>query len=207
VATDGHRLARVEAACPAGAEAMPGIIVPRKAVGEIARLLDKAGSPARLAISASKLRLDIGGDAAAADVTLVTKLIDGTFPDYARVIPQGNARRAVLDIQALLAAADRVSTISTERGRAVRLAFADGRLKLSVTTPDAGSADEEIEADYDGEPFEIGFNGRYLADILGALIRRGADTVLLRMGTPGDPTILQSRDGADLLTVLMPMRV
>ena len=207
VATDGHRLARAEMPCPAGAEGMPFVIVPRKAVGEIAKLVDKATGEVRLALGPNRLRIDVGGDGEAADVTLVTKLIDGTFPDYTRVIPQGNSRRAVLDIQALLAATDRVSTISSDRGRAVKLAFADGRLTLSVNSPDSGSADEEVEADYDGDPFEIGFNARYLADILGVLIRRGADTVLIRMNSPGDPTILQSRDGADLLTVLMPMRV
>jgi DNA polymerase III subunit beta len=208
VATDGHRLARAELACPAGvAEGMPFVIVPRKAVGEIAKLVDKATGEVRLALGPNRLRVDVGGDGEAADVTLVTKLIDGTFPDYTRVIPQCNSRRAALDIQALLAATDRVSTISSERGRAVKLAFADGRLTLSVTTPDSGSADEEVEADYDGEPFEIGFNARYLADILGVLIRRGADTVLMKMDSAGSPTILQSRDGADLLTVLMPMRV
>ena len=210
VATDGHRLSRAEMPCPAGAEAMPFIIVPRKAVAEIARLVDKAAGPVRIGLSPNKLRLDIGGDGdegAGADVSLVTKLIDGTFPDYTRVIPQANAVRATVEAQALLAAVERVATIGGERGRAVRFAFDTGRLSLSVNNPDAGSADEEIEADYDAAPLEIGFNARYLADILGTLIRGGADTVLFRLDTPGSPTIIQATDTADLLTVLMPMRV
>jgi len=201
VATDGHRLARRMTSAPEGAEGMPGIIIPRKAVGEMARLLDKLAEPVRLSLSSSKLRLEAGG------VTLVTKLIDGTFPDYKRVIPTGNTRRAVVDAAALLGAVDRVATISSERGRAVKLSFADDSLGIEVTNPDAGSARDEIDISFAGEKIEIGFNARYLADILGTLITSGATEVLIRLDTPGSPTILQASETADLLTVLMPMRV
>jgi DNA polymerase III subunit beta len=202
VATDGHRLARRTHPCPAGAEGMPGIIVPRKAVGEIARLIEKLGSqPVEISLSTTKLRIETP------DATFLTKLIDGTFPDYARVIPQGNDKHAVLDAAELVAAVDRVATISSERGRAVKLNFAESSLAIEVTNPDAGTARDEVEADYTDEPLEIGFNARYLADILGVLIAAGTGSVTMQLGSPGSPTILQASKAADLLIVLMPMRV
>jgi DNA polymerase III subunit beta len=202
VATDGHRLARRTLPAPEGAAGMPGIIVPRKAVAEIVRMLDKLGSqPVTLAMSTQKLKVETP------DATLVTKLIDGTFPDYVRVIPAANGKRATVEAATLLGAVDRVATISSERGRAVRLGFADNRLAIDVTDPDSGTARDEIDADYSDEALEIGFNARYLVDILGVLIGAGADTVTLKLDTPGSPTILQARDTADLLIVLMPMRV
>ncbi|ATQ67789.1 MULTISPECIES: DNA polymerase III subunit beta [Methylosinus] len=198
VATDGHRLSRIETEAPAGAAAMPGVIVPRKACAEIERLLKGQEAEARLAVSANKLRFSLG------DVTLSTKLIDGTFPDYARVIPQGNDKRATLDRTAMAAAADRVSTIHSERGRAVKLSFDASALTLSVTNPDMGEARDEMEADYDSSPIEIGFNSRYLAEALQVL---EGDSAVIRLADPGAPTLFQSATQPDLLIVLMPMRV
>ena len=202
VATDGHRLARFDAPAPEGASGMPGIIVPRKTVGEIARLakdaMDKHGNgDIEVALSVAKIRVS------AANVTLTSKLIDGTFPDYQRVIPSGNDKRATLAREAFARAADRVATISSERGRAVKLSFDEGKLRLSVTNPDAGSAEEEIEAEYDEAAIDIGFNSRYLADILAAL---EGDTVLVKLGDPGSPTLFQKSEADNLLIVLMPMR-
>jgi DNA polymerase-3 subunit beta len=110
-----------------------------------------------------------------------------------------------LDRAELLAAVDRVSTISSERGRAVKLGLAGNVLTLSVNNPDAGAANEEIAVEHEGAPLEVGFNARYLADILGVL--EGGDNVLMKLADPGSPAILQTREGADLLIVLMPMRV
>jgi DNA polymerase-3 subunit beta len=101
-------------------------------------------------------------------------------------------------------AIDRVATISSERGRAVKLSLADSKLTLSVTNPDLGSAVEELDVDYDSSPIEIGFNARYLLDITEQL---DSDTMLLKLADPGSPTLLQDRDGAAALYVLMPMRV
>ena len=119
VATDGHRLARAEMDAPAGSEGMPGIIVPRKTVGEVQKLLGDCNNDAevKVELSDSKIRFTIG------DVVMTSKLIDGTFPDYQRVIPQNNDKALTLDRQAFAAAVDRVSTISSERGRAVKLAL------------------------------------------------------------------------------------
>jgi DNA polymerase-3 subunit beta len=198
VATDGHRLARVETAAPAGAIGMPGIIIPRKAVSEIIKLIDDAGEEVAIELSPTKIRLTLGA------VVLTSKLIDGTFPDYQRVIPAGNDKALIVDKAEFAAAVDRVSTISSERGRAVKLALADRRLTLSVTNPDSGSAVEEIEVDYDGTPLDIGFNARYLLDIANQL---EGDTALFKLADSGSPTLIQDREGATALYVLMPMRV
>ena len=198
VATDGHRLARVDTAAPQGSLGMPGVIVPRKAVAEIQKLLEDGESEVRIELSATKIRV------ATAEVVLTSKLIDGTFPDYQRVIPSGNDKRLTVDKGDFAASVDRVSTISSERGRAVKLSMADGRMTLSVTNPDSGSATEEIEVDYDAGPLDIGFNARYLMDIAAQL---DGDTALLKLADPGSPTVIQDREGASALYVLMPMRV
>ena len=198
VATDGHRLARVEAPAPEGAVGMPGVIAPRKAVNEVLKLLEDLTQDVRIEISPTKARFQFG------DVVLTTKLIDGTFPDYQRVIPAGNDKRLVVDKQPFENAVDRVSTLSSERGRAIKLSIADGRMTLSVNNPDSGSASEEIEVDYDLDPIDIGFNARYLLDIIGQL---AGDTALIKMADPGSPTLIQDRDGANALYVLMPLRV
>jgi DNA polymerase-3 subunit beta len=212
VATDGHRLARVEIPAPNGAIGMPGVIVPRKAVSEVQKLIEDPGMEVRVEISSAKARFNFGpstssGQASSAtsgQVVLTTKLIDGTFPDYARVIPSGNDKRLIVERAPFAAAVDRVSTISSERGRAVKLAVADAKLTLSVTNPDSGSATEELDVDYDSSPIDIGFNAKYLLDITEQL---DGDTVLFKLADPGSPTLVQDRDGASALYVLMPMRV
>ncbi|MGH6813250.1 MAG: DNA polymerase III subunit beta [Methylocella sp.] len=210
VATDGHRLARVEIPAPDGANGMPGVIVPRKAVSEVQKLIEDPGQEVRVEISAAKARFTFGpsmnsGQAhSAGQVVLTSKLIDGTFPDYVRVIPSGNDKRLIVDRAPFAAAVDRVSTISSERGRAVKLAVAGAKLTLSVTNPDSGSATEELDVDYDSSPIDIGFNARYLLDITEQL---DSDTVLFKLADPGSPTLVQDRDGASALYVLMPMRV
>jgi DNA polymerase III subunit beta len=198
VATDGHRLARAEMDAPAGSEGMPGIIIPRKTVSELQKLVDDPDVAVTTELSDTKIRFTIGS------VVLTSKLIDGTFPDYQRVIPTGNDKRLTVEREDFAKAVDRVSTISSERGRAVKLALNDGRLTLTVNNPDSGSATEEIEVDYDSGPIDIGFNARYLLDITGQL---DGDTALFRLADPGSPTVIQDREGAPALYVLMPMRV
>jgi DNA polymerase-3 subunit beta len=198
VATDGHRLARIETAAPAGSAGMPGVIAPRKAVAEILKLLEDPARDVAIEISQVKARFGFG------DVTLTTKLIDGAFPDYNRVIPLHNDKRLVVDKDQFQRAVDRVSTISSERGRAIKLAIGDNRMTLSVNNPDSGSATEEIEVDYDSGPMEIGFNSRYLLEIAQQL---SGDTALIKLADPGSPTIIMDRDGAHALYVLMPLRV
>ncbi|WP_336810899.1 DNA polymerase III subunit beta [Bosea sp. MMO-172] len=198
VATDGHKLSRLQLPAPAGAEEMPAVIIPRKTVAELARMAKDVDGDLTVELSATKIRVTAGA------TTLVSKLIDGTFPDYQRVIPAGNEKVATLEAEAFKQAVDRVATISSERGRAVKLALAEGALTLTVSNPDSGSATEEVAPDYTGAPIEIGFNHRYLLDILGIL---GGDTIQLKLAEPGAPAILQRREGDSLLVVLMPMRV
>jgi DNA polymerase-3 subunit beta len=198
VATDGHRLAQAELAAPAGTAGMPGIIVPRKTVGEVQRLIEDSEAEVEIELSQTKIRFTLG------PVILTSKLIDGTFPDYARVIPLGNDKELVVDKSDFEAAVDRVSTVSSERGRAVKLALSAGRLVLSVTNPDSGSATEELEVDYGADPLEIGFNSRYLLDIAAQI---EGEVAVLKLADPGSPTLIQDRDAANALYVLMPMRV
>ena len=159
MATDGHRLAQFELALPAGASGMPGVIVPRKTVGEVQRLIEDNEAEVTIELSQGKIRFTLG------DTVLTSKLIDGTFPDYGRVIPSATTRNSIVDKKDFEQAVDRVSTVSSERGRAVKLSLTSGKLMLSVTNPDSGSATEEIEVEYGSEPLDIGFNSRYLLDI------------------------------------------
>jgi DNA polymerase-3 subunit beta len=198
VATDGHRLAQAELPIPKGAEGMPGIILPRKTVHELTRLIEDSRGTVALGVSAAKVRFEVG------TVTLTSKLIDGTFPDYARVIPKANDKELKVCNADFVSAVDRVSTIASERGRAVKLNINGDRLILSVNNPEGGSATEELSVDYGAAPLEIGFNARYLLDIAGQL---ESDTALFLLADPGSPTMV--KDGADegALYVLMPMRV
>src|SRR5437870_11193786 len=182
VATDGHRLAQTDLSVPAGAAGMPGVIVPRKTVTEVQRLIEDSGAEVSIELSSAKIRFSIG------DVVLTSKLIDGTFPDYARVIPSGNDKELVVDKKDFEAAVDRVSTVSSERGRAVKLALSAGKLVLSVTNPDSGSATEELEVEYASDALDIGFNSRYLLDIAGQI---EGEVAMLKLADPGSPTLMQ----------------
>lgn len=198
VATDGHRLARADVEAPSGSEGMPGIIIPRKTVSELQKLVDAPDVQVTTELSDTKIRFTIGS------VILTSKLIDGTFPDYQRVIPTGNDKQLVIDRQAFAQAVDRVSTISSERGRAVKLSISSGQVTLTVNNPDSGSATEEIVADYDADPIEIGFNAKYLLDVAAQLSGGEARFML---ADAGSPTLIHDTSDAHALYVLMPMRV
>ncbi len=202
VATDGHRLARVEIVLPEGAAGMPGIIVPRKTILELRKLIEESEDEIQLALSETKIRFDVG------NATLTSKLIDGTFPDYDRVIPTANDKVLEVKCKDFAEAVDRVATISTEKSRAVKLAIAPGAnggsLAVSATSPENGTAVEELEVRYLSEPLEIGFNSRYLLDIASQIEGEGAQFV---MSDSASPTIVRDRADSSALYVLMPMRV
>ncbi len=197
-ATDGHRLARVTVPRPEGAEAMPDVIVPRKCVAELRKLLDEVDGSVGVSLSGSKIRFDLGA------AILTSKLIDGTFPDYSRVIPTGNDKILKIDPKSFMQGVDRVSTIATEKTRAVKMALDRDRITLSVTSPDNGTAAEDVPGDYAAQPFEIGFNSRYLMDILGQI---ESDLVEVHLADAAAPTLIRENDKSPALYVLMPMRV
>lgn len=198
VATDGHRLARIDAELPMGAEGMPGVIVPRKTVGELRKLLDDDDMKIAVSVSETKVRF------ATPDITLTSKVIDGTFPDYTRVIPQGNTRRLEVDARDFAAAVDRVATVSSERSRAVKLSLDEDRLILSVNAPDSGAAEEELAVAYGDERLEIGFNAKYLLEIASQVDRENA---VFLFNSAGDPTLMREGNDMSAVYVVMPMRV
>lgn len=197
-ATDGHRLARVTVPCPDGAEGMAGVIVPRKCVAELRKLLDEVDGSVEVSLSNSKVRFNLGA------AVLTSKLIDGTFPDYTRVIPTANDKLLRIDPKSFSQGVDRVATIASEKTRAVKMALDQDRITLSVTSPENGTAAEEVPGDYRSGGFEIGFNARYLLDILGQI---DGDTVEVHLADAAAPTLIRENDKAQALYVLMPMRV
>jgi DNA polymerase-3 subunit beta len=197
-ATDGHRLARVTVGKPDGADGMPDVIVPRKAVGELYRLLEELEGTVEISLSPTKIRFGLGS------AILTSKLIDGTFPDYNRVIPTANDKLLKLDPKSFSAGVDRVSTIASEKTRAVKISVDRDKVTLSVTSPENGVATEELAADYGSDGLEIGFNAKYLLDILSEI---DGDTVEVHLADAAAPTLLRENDKSNALYVLMPMRV
>ncbi|HWA01918.1 MAG TPA: DNA polymerase III subunit beta [Rhizomicrobium sp.] len=197
-ATDGHRLARFEIELPDGAASMPGVIVPRKTVTELRRLLDDADGAIEISLSDTKVQFNFNG------LELTSKLIDGTFPDYQRVIPSGNDKVLSVESKEFAQSVDRVSTISADKTRAVKLNITKDKVTLSVVNPESGTATEELGATYSAAPIEIGFNARYLLDITGQI--EGKEVRFL-LSDAGSPTIIEDTEDSRTLYVLMPMRV
>lgn len=197
VATDGHRLARIDAPLPDGARGMPSVIVPRKSVLGLSKMLE-GGAPITVAVSETKVRF------ATAGFTLTSKVVDGVFPDYARVIPAANTRRLEVDAAEFVEAVDRAATVSSERAQAVKLTLAADRLIVSVGAPDASAAEEDLAVAYDAEPLDIGINAKYLLTLVAQV---ESENAVFLFGSPGDPVLM--RDGPDesATYVVMPMRV
>jgi len=198
VATDGHRLARIDSDLPEGAAQAPGVIVPRKTVAELRKMLDDDEAEIAVSVSETKIRFSANG------LTLTSKVIDGAFPDYTRVIPQGNDRRMEVDAREFGRAVDRVATVSQEKSRTVKMTLDEDRLVLSVSAADAGSATEEIDVAYHDAPMEIGFNAKYLSEIAEQIERENA---VFLFSDPGAPTLVREGDDASAVYVVMPMRV
>jgi DNA polymerase-3 subunit beta len=198
VATDGHRLARYEMPLPEGAKGIPGVIVPRKAIAEIRKLVDEAADSIRIGLSSNKVRFTFD------HIVLTSKLIDGTFPDYQKVIPEGNDKKVELDPKLFSGAIDRVSTISAEKTRAIKLTINGKTMTLTAQSPESGSATEDIEVSNEDAALEIGFNSRYLMDITQQMEGGGCRMTL---ADSGSPTIIQDTSDDNALYVLMPLRV
>ena len=198
VATDGHRLAQIDGELPDNFEGMPGVIVPRKTVGELRALLESGEETISVSVSETKIRF------LNSSMTLTSKVIDGSFPDYTRVIPKDNNKKMEVDANYFAQSVDRVSTISSERARAVKLNLQKNQLVLSVNSPDSGAADEEIIVDYDDEELEIGFNAKYLQEISAQV---DGNNALFLFNTPSDPVLMQESTDDTAIYVVMPMRV
>ena len=198
VATDGHRLAQAEIPIPKGAENMPGVILPRKAVGEVRKLIDSTDGLVTIIISKTKAKFIFPNS------ILTTKLIDGSFPDYQRVIPKENLNKLVVSNADFSKAIDRVSTVSMEKSRAVKLSLSNNVLLLQVNSHDLGNASEELDVNYTSDPIDIGFNSRYLLDISGQI--QGKD-IELSLSDSASPALITDPDQEGVIFVLMPMRV
>jgi DNA polymerase-3 subunit beta len=198
VATDGHRLARFELPLPEGASDMPDVIVPRKCIAEVRKLLDERDGMVGIALSSAKIRFAIGA------AVLTSKLIEGSFPDYSRVIPTANDRLLRIDPHTLAEGVDRVTAIASDKTRAVKLSLDQDRVTLSVTSPENGTASEDLPADYGAPGLDVGFNSRYLLDILAQV---EGDQVEVHLADAAAPTLIREGEGASALYVLMPMRV
>ena len=198
VATDGHRLARVDTELPEGAEELPGVIIPRKTVAEIRKFLDDDEVQIAVSVSETKVRF------ATPDITLTSKVIEGTFPDYTRVIPASNEKKLEVDADEFAKAVDRVSTVSSERSRAVKLNLEDDQLTLIVNSPDSGAAEEQVAVAYSDERLEIGFNAKYLLEISGQIDKENA---IFMFNSSGDPVLIREGNDLSAVYVVMPMRV
>lgn len=198
VATDGHRLARIEVALPAGADKMPGVIVPRKAIHEVKKLIEGSEGDVHISLSDTKIRV-VSGNA-----ILVSKLIDGNFPDYERVIPAGNDKIMEVDCKKFTEAVDRVSVISSEKSRAIKFHLEGGKLTLSASSTEHGTASEEIDVTYSSTTLEVGFNSRYMLEMMSQI---EGDTAQFLLSDGASPAIVRDTGDVGSLYVIMPMRV
>lgn len=197
VATDGHRLALSSVS---SSVALPSVqvIVPRKGILELDRLLEDSDQPVRLALSSNHLRAKLG------DYTFTTKLIDGKFPDYERVIPRGGDKEIIADKEPLKQVLTRVAILSNEKYRGVRVGFESGNMQVLANNPEQEEAEENLAVDYTGESLEIGFNVSYLIDVLSTV---SGQQVLIKASDNNSSVLLRDFDDDSSLYVVMPMRL
>ena len=198
VATDGHRLARIDALLPDGAENMPNVIIPRKTVIALRKLIEDTGKAVDIGISDTKIRFKFG------DSVLISKLIDGQFPNYEQVIPSSYEKTIDIKCKAFTDAVDRVSAIAVGKSRAVKIVLSSTTLTLSASSPELGTASEEMEINYNADAIEMGFNSRYLLDIAKQV---KGETLNLLISDSNAPALLRDIEDPSALYVLMPMRI
>jgi len=198
VATDGHRLALSQASLDSGVSEERQIIVPRKAVLELSRLLDTGDSPAKCELSQNHFRVET------ATLVFTTKLIDGKFPDYQRVIPVDGNKTMQVDRETLKQSMSRIAILSNEKYRGIRLTLSSGNLSIQANNPDQEEAEEELQVEYDESEMEIGFNVTYLIDVLNVL---GSEKVQIKLKDSNSSAIMSDRQDESCLYVVMPMRL
>jgi DNA polymerase-3 subunit beta len=183
---------------PKGATGMPGVIVPRKTINELKRLLDDASDMVEIAVSPQKIRFALG------DAVLTSKLIDGSFPEYARVIPKNNSKKLKIDNKAFAEAVDRVATVSAERSRSVRLALEKDKITLTVNNPDAGVATEDLPAEYGRQRWRSASTPNICSM---SPARVEGESAVFELADSGSPTLVRDEADDQALYVLMPLRV
>ena len=200
VSTDGHRLALCDADVTTQISEKMQVIVPRKGVQELSRLLSDDDAEVTLTLGSNHLRVTVG------NVTFTSKLIDGRFPDYERVLPKGGDRTLVAGREDLKSALQRAAILCNEKFRGVRLQIEGDQLRILATNPDQEEAEEELQVEYNGKELEIGFNVGYLQDVLNVL--SGAYTQAI-LGDTNSSALIRDNDGeqADAVYVVMPMRL
>jgi DNA polymerase-3 subunit beta len=197
VSTDGHRLARLEFTLPEGANDLSGVIIPRRTVIELRKLAETCDE-LKLTINEKKLQAEAG------DVVFTSKLIDGTFPDYERVIPSDNKKEMDVSRQALMQAVDRVSILSHEKSRSIKFGLHKDNLMISANNPDQENALEEVKVEYDADDIDVGFNAKYLSEI-GSHIQ--GEDMLFYFKDSTSPVIVKDPEDVSSLFVVMPMRI
>lgn len=198
VATDGHRLAYCQSVSPIKKDEIQSIIVPRKAIIELLKLLNEEGDAVEITIGANHLRLASG------DICFTTKLIDGRFPDYQRVIPHVTDKVVIVDREALRQAVLRTSILTNEKYRSIRLHLEPGILRVTAHNPEQEEAEEEVNVDYHGESLEIGFNATYVLDALQAV---AGNTAEIHLTDANSCCLIRGAGSEDCKYVVMPMRL
>ncbi len=198
VATDGHRLAMCTLAAELNVAKECQVIVPRKGVNELARLLMDESQDAEVLVGSNHLRVVTQG------FTFTSKLIDGKFPDYDRVLPRGSTKEVLGSRDALKQAFARTSILSNEKYRGIRLQLTSGELKIQANNPEQEEAEEVVAVDYQGSDLEIGFNVSYLVDVLSVI---GGEQVKLSLADANSSALLEEPDSSESAYVVMPMRL
>ena len=198
VSTDGHRLAKFEAKLPEGVNNIPGVIIPKKTIGEVRKLLDEFNEDIKISLNENKIVFYFK------NIVLSSKLIDGSFPDYEKVIPQNNDKTFLVDTNLIYGAVDRVSTVSDEKSRSVKLVIFNNLVSLSSNSAETGSGAEDLIIEYQGEKIEIGYNAKYLMEIINQV---NGDKITFQLLDSSSPSIIKDSNDKNTLYILMPMRV
>jgi len=200
IATDGHRLAFIQRRCRAAVAGNRGVIVPRKAITEVRKLLgeEAAGASVELSFQENRLFFRIGAS------LLVTRLVDGQFPDYHQVIPTGGTRIAIVEREGFYRAVRRVSTVTADRVNLLRFGFSEGRVSVTAVNPEIGEATEDAEAEFTGGDIELGMNARYILDVFSVI---GQEKVVIEMNEALSPALVRPLGDDGYRCVVMPMRL
>lgn len=198
VATDGLRLAQAQVELPAQASTMPHVIISRKTIQEIRKLIDEIAEEITISLSDNQVRFAVGSS------VLISRLIEGKFPDYEKVIPFGNDKVLEVDVKAFAEAVDRISIMSTDKLRPVKMRVEGNTMAISAHSSETGSAVEELEVKYESNPIDFGFNARFILDVTQQIAN---STLQILIGDETQAIIAKDAGDASALYVLMPMRV